>query len=138
VSDRKILNIIRRHSGEKPKESGTWPHEEIEDMIAASHDARGFSAQARADLLYVVNAFGRNPINPISELTAEDESALKAAALAGIETAERFRKLSPKEQAAFIDCCVLSPATNPIGFKPRPIASPLDPADDSRTDCESV
>jgi hypothetical protein len=77
VSDRKILDIIRRHTGEKSKKGETWPHEDIEEMIAASHDARGFSAQARADLLSVVNAFGSNAIDPVSELTAEDESALK-------------------------------------------------------------
>lgn len=120
MSNRKILDIIRRHTGENPKETGLWPHAEIEEMIAASQDI-GFSAQARGDLLYVVNAFAGSDVHPVSDLTPEDKSALKKAALAGIETAEGFQALSPYNQASFVKSCVLLEATHQIGFTLVPV-----------------
>ncbi len=116
MSDRRILEIVRRHTGENPKETGIWPHEEILEMIAAAQDRAGFSAQARADILYVVYAFGGNQFNPKSDLLDEDKKALCSAAVSGIETAAQFRALSPYKQTAFVRYCVLQFLTDQIGF----------------------
>jgi hypothetical protein len=120
VSDRKIWDIIRRHYHDNANTTGTWTHAEIQEIIAASRDAQGICSQSRADLLYLVSADGRNPMHAHSEITPEDESALKKAALAGIETAERFKQLSPYKQADFVKNCVLLQSADAIGFKLLP------------------
>jgi hypothetical protein len=116
MSDRKIIKIIRRHTGPNPAEIGMWPHAEIKEMIAATRDGDGITAQERSDLLYVVGAFGGSFIHPKSDLYPEDKEALKNAALRGIETARQFQSLSPWEQTAFVKLCVLQTLADSIGF----------------------
>jgi len=123
MSDKQILEIIRRHTGPNPEETGVWPHAEIEEMISATRDGDDITAEERSNLLYVIYAFGGNAFTPQSDLNPADKEALKKAALFGIETAQDFQALSPREQTSFVRYCVLQSTTQSVGFSQVPTST---------------
>jgi hypothetical protein len=102
-----IRSIIRRHTGLHPAETGPIPHSEVVEMIVSTSDGAGITSRERAELLAAVAMFGDTVTGRPSLLSPEDESALKAAAISGIETLDLFLAQSRARQESFIVYCVL-------------------------------
>ena len=111
-----IRSITRRHTGLHPAETGPIPHSEVVEMIVSASDGAGITSRERAELLAAVAMFGDTVTGRPSLLSPEDESALKAAAISGIETLDLFLAQSRARQESFIVYCVLQGSAEYIGF----------------------
>jgi hypothetical protein len=111
-----IRNIIRLHTGLNPAETGPIPHSEVVAMIASAEDGNVITSRERAELLAAVAMFGDTVPGRASLLSPEDEAALKATAISGIETLDLFLAQSKAKQEGFIVYCVLQGSAEYIGF----------------------
>jgi hypothetical protein len=112
-----IRSIIRRHTGANPRETGPIPHAEVEEMITSAKEGGVITSGERAELLSAVAMFGDTVPGRPSLLSAEDEAELKATALLGIETLEKFLKLTRAAQETFIYRCVVIGSAEYVGFQ---------------------
>jgi hypothetical protein len=116
MSIAQILQIIRNHTGTHASDTVKITHQEAVDMIAAA-DENGFTPiGARSLLLEALTTFGGNEIHPDIFSSPEDKAAIGAAAIKGIETADKFAKLPPKSQLKFIRSSLALFEGSSVGF----------------------
>ena len=116
MSIAQILTIIRNHTGPHASDTVKITHQEVVDMIAAA-DENGFTPiRARSLLLESLTTFGGNEIHPDIFSSPEDKAAIGAAAIKGIETADKFAKLPPKSQLKFIKTTLALFEGGSVGF----------------------
>ena len=116
MSAAQILKIFRDHTGIHASDTVKITHQEVVDMIAAA-DENGFTSIAsRSLLLEALTTFGGNEIHPDIFSSGEDKAAIGAAAMKGIETADKFGKLAPKSQLKFITSTLAILEGGPVGF----------------------
>jgi hypothetical protein len=127
MSIAQILQIIRNHTGPHASDTVKITHQEVVDMIAAA-DENGFTPiGARSLLLESLTTFGGNEIHPDIFSSPEDKAAIGAAAIKGIETADKFAKLPAKSQLKFIRSTLALFEGSSVGFSSTVLRAP--PAD---------
>jgi len=116
MSIAQILQIIRNHTGPHASDTVKITHQEVVDMIAAA-DENGFTPiGARSLLLESLTTFGGNEIHPDIFSSPEDKAAIGAAAIKGIETADKFAKLPLQSQLKFIRSTLALFEGSSVGF----------------------